>query len=116
MIEYDSRWDEEDAWWKANFSSRHYAKGRQYEELRPAYMYGYVSGVRHKGRSWDDITEDLRTGWDRFEGKGPGGAAWENIKDAVRDAWDRVLGRNTLDANKMSQPRVDELAGGGKRR
>ena len=42
MHDYDAGWDEEDAWWKANYASRPYAKGRSYDELRPAYFYGYA--------------------------------------------------------------------------
>jgi len=103
MRDHDAGWDEQDVWWKANYASRPYAKGRTYEELRPAYFYGYLSTHRHPGRKWDEAKEDLRTGWDKFEGKGPGGAAWENVKDAVHDAWDRLTGKNRLDVDKMSR-------------
>jgi hypothetical protein len=103
MHDFDAGWDEEDAWWKANYASRPYAKGRPYDELRPAYFYGYVSTHRHRGRSWDEAKDDLRTGWDKFEAKGPGGAAWENVKDAVHDAWNRLTGKNRLDVDKMSR-------------
>ena len=110
MTKYDTSWEKEDMWWEQNFGSRPYARGLRYEELRPAYQYGYVSSVRHKGRGWDEIKEDLRTGWDRFEGRGPGGAAWENIKDAVRDAWDRVTGHHGLDPDKMIKSEADRLS------
>ena len=109
MIHTDTGWEQEDAWWRTNYASRPYARGKRYEDLRPAYQYGFSSGVKHEGRRWDEIKEELRSGWDKFEGKGPGGAAWENIKDAVRDGWDRVIGRHGLDVDKMSQ------AGGGQR-
>ena len=66
------------------------------------------------GRTWDDVQTDLRTGWDKFEGRGPGGAAWENVKDAVRDAWHRVTGKHDLDADKMSESEVDRLSHGGR--
>jgi hypothetical protein len=115
MAKY-STWMEEDAWWREEFPSRPYAAGRSYDELRSAYQYGYECGVHNMGRLWDDVKEDLQTGWDRFEGKGPGGAAWENIKDAVRDAWDRITGQHRLDAEKMSEQEVDRLTRGGRPR
>ena len=109
-------WDQEDTWWRNNFTSRPYATGRSYEEFRPAYRYGYESGVHHMGRSWNEVESDLRTGWDKFEGKSAGGAAWENVKDAVKDAWHRITGQHDLDADKMSETEVDRLSRGGRPR
>jgi len=109
-------WMEEDIWWEAEFPSRPYAMGRTYDEFRPAYRFGYESGIHSMGRRWEEAKEDLRTGWDRFEGKGPGGAAWEDIKDAVRDAWNRITGQHKLDADKMSESEVDRLTRGGRPR
>ena len=40
-METNRSWKEEDSWWRNNFSSRPYATGRDYEEFRPAYQYGY---------------------------------------------------------------------------
>ena len=115
MAEYIT-WDHEDLWWRGAFPSRPYSPGHKYEDFRPAYRYGYESGMRHEGRSWEDVKENLRTGWDRFEGRGPGGAAWENIEDAVRDAWDRITGQHGVDAEKMSESEVDRLTHGGRPR
>lgn len=109
-------WDAEDKWWRENYSSRPYASGLAYDDLRPAYRYGYESGRHYLGRSWDEVQTDLRTGWDKFEGKGPGGALWENVKDAVKDAWNRVTGHHEVDADKMSESEVDRLSGGGRAR
>ena len=66
----NNSWNDEDNWWRNNFSSRPYATGRSYEDFRPGYQYGFESGQHHMGRSWDDVESDLRTGWDKFEGKG----------------------------------------------
>ena len=35
--------NDEDNWWRNNFSSRPYASGRNYEDFRPAYQYGFES-------------------------------------------------------------------------
>ncbi len=109
-------WEDEDLWWSENFASRPYSTGRRYEEFRPAYQYGFESGSHHLGRDWTDVESDLRTGWDKFEGKGPGGSTWENIKDAVRDAWNRVTGQRDLDPEKMSESEVERLSRGGRPR
>lgn len=113
MAQYDT-WEDTDLRFREEFPTRPYAAGRRYEDFRPAYRYGYECAVREPGRSWDEVKDGLRTGWDRFEGKGPGGAAWENVKDAVRDAWDRIARRHRLDADKMSEPEVDRLSHGGR--
>src|SRR5258705_156305 len=67
----NTSWDQEDRWWRNNYETRPYATGRTYDELRPAYRYGYESGRHHMGRTWKDVQSDLRTGWDKFEEKGP---------------------------------------------
>lgn len=108
-----STWMQEDNYWRENFGTRPYATGRTYEDFRPAYQYGYESGRHHMGRTWNDVEPDLRTGWDKFEGKGTLGAAWENVKDAVKDAWHRVTGQHDLDPDKMSESEVDRLSKGG---
>jgi len=115
MANIDS-WNDEDRWWRSNFSSRPYAAGYTYEDFKPAYRYGFESGAHHMGRTWNEVEPDLRTGWDKFTGKGPGGHAWENVKDAVKDAWHRVTGQHDLDADKMSESEVDRLTRGGQPR
>ncbi len=105
-------WIQEDAWWRENFSTRPYVEGRQYEELRPAYQFGYESANHHLGREWNEVELDLRTGWDKFEGKGPGGATWENVKDAVKDAWHRITGQHDVDTDKMADFERERQSGG----
>ena len=86
-------WASEDNFWRSNFSSRPYARAdRGYESYQPGYRYGFESANRFRGRQWNEVESDLRSGWDRFEHKGQ--STWEHVKDAVRDAWDRVTGRS----------------------
>jgi hypothetical protein len=108
-------WTEEDAWWRENFSTRPYSTGQEYEEFQPGYRYGYESARHHLGRTWDEAETDLRTGWDKFEGKGPGGAAWEDVKDAVKDAWHRITGQHSVDPDKMAEFEKQRLSGGARR-
>ena len=93
-------WDQEDLWWRDNFSSRPYATGRTYEEFRPAYRYGFESATHGLGRTWEDAEPDLRAGWDRYQHRGEASSVWEDVKHAVRDAWDRVVGTAPTDPNE----------------
>lgn len=86
-------WTDEDTFWRGNFSSRPYASAdRGYEFYQPGYRYGFESATRYRGRQWNDVEADLRSGWDRYEHRGKSQSTWEEIKDSVRDAWDRVTG------------------------
>jgi hypothetical protein len=82
-------WTTEDQYWRNNWNTRPYATAdRGYDYYRPGYQYGYESANRYRGREWNDVESDLRSGWDRFEHRGQ--STWEHVKDAVRDAWNRV--------------------------
>lgn len=89
-------WASEDSYWRDNYSSRPYARAdMRYDSVAPGYRYGYESANRHRGRKWNDVESDLRSGWDKYEHRGQ--STWENIKDAVKDAWDRVTGGGDRD-------------------
>jgi hypothetical protein len=83
-------WDEQDRYWRDNYSTRPYASGRTYEDLRGGYRYGYDAAQRYQGRRWEDIETDLSRDWNSYEYRGQ--STWENIKDAVRDGWARLTG------------------------
>jgi len=107
----NTSWDKEDTWWRNNFSSRPYATGRNYEDFRPAYQYGYESGQHHMGRKWDEVESDLKSGWEKFEGKRGAGGTWESVKHAVRDAWHRITGQHEVDTDKMTEFEEDRVSG-----
>jgi phage tail tape-measure protein len=79
---------EEEAYWRESHSTRPYAAHRSYDELAPAYRYGWESRVRHADRNWTDVESDLERGWDKARGQSK--LAWHEAKDATRDAWHRV--------------------------
>jgi hypothetical protein len=83
-------WSTEDEYWRSNFKNRPYAGKHDYSELQPAYRYGYESSKRYQNRKWEDVENDLRSGWTSYEHRGD--STWERAKGAVRDAWDRVTG------------------------
>ena len=88
-------WDDEDAYWRSNYSARPYAQStRDYDYYRPGYRFGYDAASRYQDRQWDDVETELSRSWDSYEHRGT--STWEQIKGAVRDAWDRVTGRRTV--------------------
>ena len=91
-----SGWDEEDAYWTANYRNRPYASSnsQDYGYYRPGYRYGYEAAGRYKGRKWEDVESDLSRSWNGYEHRGT--STWEQMKGAVRDAWDRVTGKHTV--------------------
>jgi hypothetical protein len=81
--------ESEDRYWREQYPNRSYASsGRSYDDLRPAYQYGYDAAHQYRGRRWEDAQNDLATGWEKA--RGTSHLAWQDVKDAVRDAWHRV--------------------------
>ena len=84
-----SSWRTEEQYWRDHWHTRPYATAdRGFDYYQPGYQYGYESATRYRGRDWNDVESDLRSGWDRYEHRGQ--STWEQMKDAVRDAWHRV--------------------------
>jgi hypothetical protein len=107
--DWRASWETEDNYWHENFSSRPYALGPDYyDRFRPAYRYGFESGLHGLGRAWDDAEPDLRAGWERYQHRGAEPTAWEEIKDAVRDAWDRVVGQGGSGPPPPRDPQIRE--------
>jgi hypothetical protein len=82
---------EEDTFWRNNYNQRPYAKGRTYDDLQPAYRYGWESRSRFADRTWDSAQNDLEHGWNQVKGNSK--LAWNDAKYATQDAWNRVENR-----------------------
>jgi len=107
----------EDAYWRANYEKQDYvAAGSTYDDYGPAYRYGVDSYGRYKDRSFDEVESDLKSGWEKFEGRRGAGSTWDSVKSAVRDAWHRITGEHDLDADRMSESEVDGLSQSGRAR
>lgn len=78
----------EDEYWRDNYSSRPYAKSSSYDDLQPAYQYGWESFTRYRGRKFDEVEPELRRGWET--GKYNAKLGWDKARDATSDAWHRV--------------------------
>lgn len=85
--------EEEDAYWRDNYSTRPYAAAdRDYEHYRPAYRYGWESRARLGNRSYDEIEPELERDWDTYRAQDTSrsGLAWSDARHATRDAWHRI--------------------------
>lgn len=90
-----NRWDDnEDNYWRTNYSSRPYASGRSYDDVKPAYRYGFDSANYYQGRRFEDVESELGSRWDTHAG---GRSKWSEVKDAVRDSWDRATTKMNQD-------------------
>ena len=99
----------EDAYWRENHKSRPYAKGQDYNQLAPAYRYGWESRQRHQGKNFDEVETHLRTDWERQHGSS--GMGWDKAKMAVRDSWDRLASRDTASAGTTQSTTAAQTTG-----
>lgn len=78
-----------DADFRNHYSTASFGNEYSYEQVQPAYRYGYTlsSDQRYKGRSWNDVENDVRTNW---ESSNQG--TWDKFKDSIRYAWERARG------------------------
>lgn len=69
------------------YQSAYSSKGVSYDQLMPAYRYGYHLGLnpRYRGSDWTQAEPQLRQDWEQHN-YGP----WDRYKDAVHYAWDRA--------------------------
>jgi hypothetical protein len=82
--------EEENKYWEKNYKSRPYGKdASSYDEIQPAYKYGWETrGQYPANQRFDDVEQDLGSKWDSAKGKSAMG--WDKAKQASRDAWDRI--------------------------
>ncbi|WOB44375.1 YsnF/AvaK domain-containing protein [Thermoleptolyngbya oregonensis NK1-22] len=76
-----------DADFRAFYNEKLSNKGVQYDELRPAFNYGYSLATREPFRSspWSAVEQDARRIW---EEKNPG--TWDQNKAVIHYAWEKV--------------------------
>jgi hypothetical protein len=67
---------------------RHYESSatqgsRPWEDISPAYRYGWESHDRpeYRGKAWDQVRSDLQKGW-------TGGGNWSDDEPHVKTAWE----------------------------
>jgi hypothetical protein len=72
-----------------DYQTRYGTSGVAYEQVEPAYRYGYdmANDPRYRGRDWNAVQNDLQRDW---ETRQPG--TWSRFSNSVRYAWDRATG------------------------
>lgn len=76
-----------DSDFRSYYQSAYSSKGVSYDQLMPAYRYGYHLGLnpRYRSSDWTQAEPQLRQDWEQHN-YGP----WDRYKDAVHYAWDRA--------------------------
>jgi hypothetical protein len=79
----------EDRYWRDEYPNREYYDPTVgYEEVGPAYRYGWESRAKYGDRSWDDVETDLERDWPQR--RGDSSLTWDRAREASRDAWTRI--------------------------
>jgi hypothetical protein len=77
----------EEAYWRARYVDVDYLpEGTTYEEVHPAYQYGWESRRQYRDKAFDEVEEQLAEEWPTRGSK----MTWDQAKPATRDAWDRI--------------------------
>jgi hypothetical protein len=80
----------EDAYWRDELQNRPYfVQGDVFEIYQPAYRYGYTAAALNPQRNWDDVEQDLSSGWENFRGE-DADMDWDEARHPARDAYDRA--------------------------
>lgn len=77
----------QDSAFRTYHQSAYSNKGIGYEELMPAYRYGYHLGLnpRYRNQDWSQVEPQLRRDWEEQNT-----GSWDQYKDAVHYSWDRA--------------------------
>jgi len=59
-----------------------------FDAMGSAFDYGHrtAADTRFRGRSWDEVENDIRTDWEKNNPK----SEWNRDRDAVRQGWDKA--------------------------
>jgi hypothetical protein len=103
----------EEEYWRNEYANReYYDRDVDYEEVGPAYRYGWESRARHHDRSWDQAERDLEREWET--NRGQSSLDWQRARPATRDAWERI-DMMVVEDDTTRTGRRDDLAGGAPR-
>jgi uncharacterized protein (TIGR02271 family) len=80
-------WSRYEPDFRKNYQSTYANTGLQYEQVRPAYRYGYELANDPQGRAsdWSSIEPQAKTSWEQNHD-----GAWDQYRDAVRYGWERA--------------------------
>jgi hypothetical protein len=73
-----------------------------YDEVGPAYQYGWESRVEYGERKWQDVEPDLAREW--AARRSTSTLDWGRARPATRDAWERVETNFRRNPNEATYP------------
>lgn len=77
----------EETYWREQYPSRpYYSDEVDFDDMSPAYRYGWESRARLANQSFEESEETLKAGWE--ETKHDARLGWQQARGAVRDSWD----------------------------
>jgi uncharacterized protein (TIGR02271 family) len=81
----------EDAYWRENYKTRPYVSGNtRYDEVAPAYRFGWEARQKHQGKKFEEVEPNLRQDWEKTRATAKSNLTWDKAGAAARDAWNRV--------------------------
>lgn len=80
-------WSRYEPDFRENYQSTYANTGLQYEQVRPAYRYGYQLAKEPQGRGsdWSTMEPQAKSSWEQDHN-----GAWDQYRDAVRYGWERA--------------------------
>jgi hypothetical protein len=83
--------EKEEAYWRQHHHKQPYAGEKAtFEHYAPAYRTGYEGFVKHQGKAYEDIEDDLALDYEKHR---IGSALpWDEARHATRAAWERLSG------------------------
>ena len=81
----------EEKYWQENHQSQpHAEEGTTYEHFAPAYRVGAEAAVRHPGKDFHEIEDDIALDYEKNQ---VGSALpWDRVRGASKAAWSKVSG------------------------
>lgn len=69
-------------------NASYYKPGQTWDDYEPAYAYGHDRRGALRDRRWEEVENDLETGWEKA--KANSRLVWADAKEAVREGWHKL--------------------------
>lgn len=73
---------------KTYTTTDYYNSSRDWNDYEPAYRYSYDTYGNYRGKTFDSVEPELRSGWEAS--KANSRLAWDDARGAVRDGWHHI--------------------------
>ncbi|MHB1766396.1 MAG: hypothetical protein ACYCUV_00930 [Phycisphaerae bacterium] len=94
--------DIEHDFWRSSYSSRPYFReDMPYDQLGPAYQYGWESRMLYNNKTFEESEPILARGWPAHRGHSH--LHWDQAKHAARDSWERISNRKAQAAKEQTE-------------